>query len=452
MSDTRDLASVLAAAERAAAAGDFPGAEALLREAAGRQEAELGPRHPELAHTLNNLGVVYERLNRPADAERCYRRARAIAAAALPPDHPFVLTSERNLREFCEARGLPVDASVPPSAVEPASLSAGAAAAPPAGARPLPGRVAAAGEQAEVAAPAGVGAVRPAAGRPQAGRGFPRRPAMALAGAGAVGLVLLLALSTRWCRDSREPDESATRLSSAGRAAPARPGTGADAAPSSRDQVAEIRPSGPAGESAARPREGLASPGGGPTGAGERSASRAEAARAPDERAAPSGERRPAAEGRPRASGEAGSRPRERAGPPVTPSVPPDRPRRATPPGSGGTRPGPSRPDLPAVLEARLCTSLSAATWRCQPAHSPVKSGPLVFYTRVRAARTTTVHHRWYAGDRVRQAVALRIRAGGVAGFRTYSRARVHPVGGVWRVELRAQDGTLLHEERFEVR
>jgi hypothetical protein len=62
------------------------------------------------------------------------------------------------------------------------------------------------------------------------------------------------------------------------------------------------------------------------------------------------------------------------------------------------------------------------------------------------------VHHRWYAGGRVRQAVALRIGGGGGEGFRTYSRARVFPVAGGWRVELRAQDGTLLHEERFVVR
>ena len=58
MSDTREFHSVVHAAEQAAAAGDYKSAEELLHAAALLQEASLGPLHPDLANTLNNLGVV----------------------------------------------------------------------------------------------------------------------------------------------------------------------------------------------------------------------------------------------------------------------------------------------------------------------------------------------------------------------------------------------------------
>ena len=62
--------SVLESAEKAAASGDFVSAEQLLRDAARWQEASLGPLHPDLANTLNNLAVVCEMTEKPADAER----------------------------------------------------------------------------------------------------------------------------------------------------------------------------------------------------------------------------------------------------------------------------------------------------------------------------------------------------------------------------------------------
>jgi hypothetical protein len=113
MPDTREARSVVEAAEQAAAASDYAQAEQLLREAALLQEADLGPLHPDLANTLNNLGVVCEITDRPVDAERFFRRAYAIATAALAPDHPFVATSRKNLEDFCEARGIAVDPPIP---------------------------------------------------------------------------------------------------------------------------------------------------------------------------------------------------------------------------------------------------------------------------------------------------------------------------------------------------
>ena len=105
MPDTRDPQAVIAAAEQAALAGDYAAAERLLREAAELQEATLGPLHPELANTLNNLGVVYEVTEKPDEAERSFRRAFEIAAAVLSPDHPFVATSRKNLEDFAPRAG-----------------------------------------------------------------------------------------------------------------------------------------------------------------------------------------------------------------------------------------------------------------------------------------------------------------------------------------------------------
>ena len=116
MPERRDPRSIIDAAEQAAAADDYAAAEELLREAALEQEARLGPLHPDLANTLNNLGIVCEINNHPDDAERCFRRAVTIATTLLKPDHPFVVTSRQNLRDFCVARGKPVELLLLPPA------------------------------------------------------------------------------------------------------------------------------------------------------------------------------------------------------------------------------------------------------------------------------------------------------------------------------------------------
>jgi len=117
MPEMRDVRSVIDAAEQAAAGGDYASAERLLREAVVLQEANLGSLHPDLANTLNNLGVVCEITNKPIDAERCFRRAHEIATAVFAPDHPFVATSRKNLQDFCKARGKAVDLPAPPAPI-----------------------------------------------------------------------------------------------------------------------------------------------------------------------------------------------------------------------------------------------------------------------------------------------------------------------------------------------
>jgi hypothetical protein len=129
MPEPREARSIVEQAEQAAAAGNYASAEDLLREAAALQEQTLGAQHPDLANTLNNLGIVCEITDNPIDAEHYFRRAHAIAAATLAPDHPFVATSRKNLHDFCAARGRPVELPPSPPAVA-AWLEAPAPAAP----------------------------------------------------------------------------------------------------------------------------------------------------------------------------------------------------------------------------------------------------------------------------------------------------------------------------------
>jgi len=126
MSELLGATRMLEAAEEAAAAGDMASADELLRAAALIQEAELGPLHPDLANTLNNLAVVAEKTGRLGDAESFYRRAVAIASASLPADHPMIAASRTNLEDFCRARGVAIDQ---PAVATPAAGSAAESAA-----------------------------------------------------------------------------------------------------------------------------------------------------------------------------------------------------------------------------------------------------------------------------------------------------------------------------------
>jgi hypothetical protein len=324
MSDSRDAQSAIDAAEQAAAAGDYESAEALLREAARMQEAGFGPLHPGLANTLNNLGIVCEIMQKPADAETFYRKACAIAAATLAPDDPLATTCRQNLKDFCEARGLAIES---PAA---------------------PWRPAAEGEA----------------------RRFAYSSPFRIIALSLGGLVAVMLMATASWLGSREPPPRGTTPAPAPSTPVIQPGEPIALAP--KNLVANHR--------------------------------------------APAS----AAKGLPKA-----------------PSAP-----------------------APTLTAARLCKNLStrashspADDWRCEPASRTVDSGALFFYTRLKSPRDTTVEHRWYRGDRLYQAVDLRIRANQTSGYRTYSRYTVGgESAGEWTVQLRTRDGALLHEERFVVR
>src|SRR5258705_9886877 len=328
MPEAHELRSVIEAADQAASGGDYVTAELKLREAAALQEAELGPFHADLANTLNNLGVIYERANSPAEAELCYRRAYAIATTALAPSHPFVATSRKNLEDFCNARGRPFDRSAIPR------------------------------ERVALRKPV---------------RRSPRP--MVLSAVGALGFAMLV-VAALWFRSSDPGKSSSTSRTqtSAQYQAPTPGGVPVEPEPAPR----EVTTGGNGGKSVA-PKSG---------------SSVARESRAPATSA------------------------------PVV-----------------------------MIAEAHLCRRLSTRDWRCEEVSRPVKPGLLFFYTRVKASNNTTIEHRWYRDDRLRQSVELRIQASPGSGYRTYTRRTVSAENaGNWRVEVRTKDGSLLHEERFVVR
>ncbi len=107
MAELDEAAEIISEAERASSAGDHASAELALRRALKLQEASFGPVHPDVANTLNNLGVVCDILGRPNEAEFLYRRALGIARKTLPADHPYIATSLQNLSNLYRAQGKP---------------------------------------------------------------------------------------------------------------------------------------------------------------------------------------------------------------------------------------------------------------------------------------------------------------------------------------------------------
>jgi hypothetical protein len=108
------------------------------------------------------------------------------------------------------------------------------------------------------------------------------------------------------------------------------------------------------------------------------------------------------------------------------------------------------------VLNAQLCRALErtgSPDWQCTPATDEGPPGTFTFYTRLLTTTATIVEHRWYRNDRVHQSMRLRVSASPGAGYRTFSVTTVSPErAGEWKVELRAADGSVLHETRFFVR
>jgi hypothetical protein len=387
MPETREPQSVVDAAEQAAAAGDYASAERLLREAALLQEASLGPLHPDLANTLNNLGVVCEITEKPVDAEHCFRRACAIASAVLEPDHPFVATSRKNLEDFCAARGKAVES--------PTTSSVGAAAV----SRSVDPSAAAIDD--DLNAPATASDELPPErssdeeSRPVASRKWSRP----LAGDALIagGLILIVIATVTWFRSNHGVESSPERPS----LSPASPATTAGPPP--------VRPIVPDAPKETRTDRGS------PLGVAPKTG----VTTSPS----PLGRRGMESYSRPTAPAE----------------------NRTT---------AASVPQPPLVATAQLCRDLSTGgDWHCVPPSLPVGPGSVFFYTRLKSPTVTTIQHRWYRDDRLRQVVELPIRANTTAGYRTYSRQTVDNKGaGDWRVELRTKDGVLLHEERFVVR
>jgi tetratricopeptide (TPR) repeat protein len=78
-------------------AGKYSEAISLGERVLSIRERELGPNHPSVASSLNNLATFYHAQGRYADAERLYQRSLAIREKALGPNHTEVAASLDNL-------------------------------------------------------------------------------------------------------------------------------------------------------------------------------------------------------------------------------------------------------------------------------------------------------------------------------------------------------------------
>jgi tetratricopeptide (TPR) repeat protein len=77
--------------------GQFPKAERLHQRALTIWEKALGPEHPNMAASFNNLALLYYNQGQYGKAEPLYQRALAIKEKVMGPKHPSVATSLDNL-------------------------------------------------------------------------------------------------------------------------------------------------------------------------------------------------------------------------------------------------------------------------------------------------------------------------------------------------------------------
>ena len=446
--------SLNAAASNAAGSGDFPAAAAILRRLLEVQTSRLGPDHPDLATTLNNLALMLERSGDTAEAGRCYRRALAVATLAHGPDAASVRVSQANLAAFYREFGADGHDGPPlsPGGLDDfAPLSAHVSAPPPETPRAI-----------TTDAPSAVVITRPAApptaalpapplespppARPAATR--PWRNPQAIAAIGKTPEVRLPIFAAR--RPSAPPPAPPVRPMFIPQDAPA--SSWRRAAGGMLILVLGIAVAGvPAwwlrrGSPAAPPPvAGVVAPGIGTSG------DAAGAATSATEEATPL---------------LAGKTSVSEAGPVAAPTAEPVLPLASAnaedgaspaPASDDGALPGPDSPALPTTLrvaEAGLCAELSIGQgpWRCEPTRETSRGGSVYYYTRVASPRDELVRHRWTRDGRLVQMVVLRILTNPGDGYRTFSR-QSGPLleAGTWRVALLAPDGRVLDETEFTV-
>ena len=80
--------------------GNYAAAEPLYRRALAIREKALGPDHPDVATSLNNLALLLQKKGNYAAAEPLCRRALAIYEKALGTNHPDTITIRNNLNSL----------------------------------------------------------------------------------------------------------------------------------------------------------------------------------------------------------------------------------------------------------------------------------------------------------------------------------------------------------------
>ena len=65
----------------------------------------MGPEHPAVAITLNNLAVNARMRGQLGEAASLYRRALSILEGRVEPDHPNLLLTRRNYAKLLDDEG-----------------------------------------------------------------------------------------------------------------------------------------------------------------------------------------------------------------------------------------------------------------------------------------------------------------------------------------------------------
>ena len=88
-----------------AQAARYDEAEPLYKRSLVIKEKALGPDHPSVAITVNNLAGLYRTQGRYEEAEPLFQRSLAISEKALGPDHPGGAATLNNLAELYRTQG-----------------------------------------------------------------------------------------------------------------------------------------------------------------------------------------------------------------------------------------------------------------------------------------------------------------------------------------------------------
>ena len=434
MAELSEIERISGEAEQATSAGDHVAAERALRRVLRLQEAGLGLSHPDVANTLNDLGVVCDRLGRPDEAEFLYRRALGIARRTLAPEHPYIATSLENLSNLYRAQGKPEKLAKVRDGRSPGSGMPEVDWLDEAGDDEADAPGATASETPVV--PTTVTDVQSGTDRRRPGswRDWLARPAVLSVGA-AVALLSVLWLllggnpdpavlgqneSQNENQDEGQDDGAGIRLQTAG-GEPTAGGVDTSAEPASNEL--ETRPTADRTDSSTDSgiegiERSVPAPGDGST----------STAAPPSDPLPTSGSNVSSSDGAPAAR-------------------PPDSSRVAV-----------TTPSV--VVAAAVCSELVTrssdgvplAEWRCEPVVDRAAPGRLFFYTRVRSRTRATVEHRWLRNGVLEQQIDLDIAANDGPGYRTYSSHSVSSgERGAWRVELRLGDQGLLHAQEFAV-
>ena len=87
------------------AQGHYARAEAYQKRALVMRQKLLGPHHPEVAQSLNNLAHLYTKLDRDEEAEPLYKQAAAIWEKAGEAERRNLATALKNLAELYDSQG-----------------------------------------------------------------------------------------------------------------------------------------------------------------------------------------------------------------------------------------------------------------------------------------------------------------------------------------------------------